>query len=126
MNPENTTAGQKIRSVPDLLRKEALAAVLVLVLVLLMSSVFDAPIEGPADPAGIPEEHVKAPWIFVGIQQMLRYLPPFSAGVLLPVAALVLLGLIPVLNRHARRTTTAVFLGIVTGFLVLTIWGYFR
>jgi len=126
VNQGNATSSQKIKSVPDLLRKEALAAVLVLALALLVSAVFDAPIEGPADPAGLPDENVKAPWIFVGIQQLLRYLHPLAAGVLFPLAAVVALCLVPLLSRYARRTAAVIFAGIVFGFLILTIWGYFR
>jgi ubiquinol-cytochrome c reductase cytochrome b subunit len=126
VNQQNSARHEKIPSVPHLLRKEALAAVLVLTLALLIATLFDAPIEGPADPSGIPDEHVKAPWIFVGIQQALRYFPPFGAGVLFPLAALALLGLIPFLNRNLPKITTAIFCGIVAAFLVLTVWGYIR
>jgi hypothetical protein len=125
VNQKNGATGNKIRSVPDLLRKEALAATVGLVLVFLVSVVLDAPIEGPVDPGGIPAEHVKAPWIFVGIQQMLRYLPAVLAGVLLPVAALIALGLIPWIPTLGRKAKGVVFFGIVLAFLVLTVWGYF-
>jgi hypothetical protein len=126
VNRENLATANKIKSVPDLLRKEALAAVVVLILVLLMSAAWDAPLEGPVDPGGLPAEHVKAPWIFVGIQQMLRYLPAVVAGVLLPVVALVALGLVPSMTAFGRRITGVVFFGIVLAFLTLTIWGYVR
>jgi ubiquinol-cytochrome c reductase cytochrome b subunit len=126
VNQENLTAAPKIKTVPDLLRKEALAAIVVLSLVFLVSAVWDAPIEGPADPGGIPAEHVKAPWIFVGIQQLLRYLPAVLAGVLVPVTVLIVLGFLPWTRPVGPRVRTVVFFGILFAFLLLTIWGYYR
>jgi quinol-cytochrome oxidoreductase complex cytochrome b subunit len=112
-----------MRTVPDLVRKEILAALAGLCTVFLLSVVLNAPLAGPADPAGIPPEHVKAPWIFVGIQQMLRYLPPFVAGVLLPLCALIVVAFLPFVpvGRLPART---VFFGIVVVCLILTVWGY--
>jgi len=86
----------------------------------------DAPIEAPADPQGIPASHVKAPWIFVGIQQMLRWWPPWLAGVAVPLAALVVLAGIPFLPRSGkvRIVATGVFVLLVALACMLTIWGY--
>jgi Cytochrome b(C-terminal)/b6/petD len=126
VNRENLTTSNKIKTMPDLLRKEALAAIASLALVSFVSAVWDAPISGPVVPGGIPPAQVKAPWIFVGIQQMLRYLPAFAAGVLLPVAALATLGIIPWMSGPWRKVGAALFFGIVLAFFVLTVWGYFR
>ena len=107
MKPVNPEQKSTTPSVPDLLRKEVLAAVLSISAVALLSAWLDAHLQGPADIAGIPPEHVKAPWIFVGIQQMLRWWPPWLAGVLLPAAALVTLAVIPVLPRHGFSAVIA-------------------
>jgi hypothetical protein len=110
--------------VPDLLRKEGLAALIALAAVGLLSVLVDAPIEGPADPSGLAAENVKAPWIFVGIQQMLRYLPPILAGIAIPAAVLLALALIPY-SCGNRILTRIVFWGIAGAVVVLTVWGYF-
>jgi hypothetical protein len=107
-------------------RKEALAALIVLVLACLVSAVADAPLEGPADPASITGQSVKAPWIFCGIQQMLHYISPVFAGFLLPLAALIMLALIPFSPKLGRLAVSVIFFSIVLISVLLTVWGYFR
>jgi len=109
--------------VPDLLRKEGLAALIALAAVVLLSAMVDAPIEGPSDPSGLAAEHVKAPWIFLGIQQMLRYFPPIVAGIAIPLGVLIALALVP--YAYGKRTLARVaFFGGVAAVIFLTIWGY--
>lgn len=100
-----------------------MAALIALTAVCLISAFSDAPLGAPADPAGIPAGDVKAPWIFIGIQQMLRFLPPFSAGVVLPLTGLALLGLLPFIPRNRRMLTFATFFGITIISVMLTVWG---
>lgn len=124
MNQEPANKTRKIRSVPDLLRKEGLAALIALAAVGALSVLVDAPIQGPADPAGLATEHVKAPWIFVGIQQLLRYLPPILAGIAIPVGVLLALAAVPYAHGN-RILTRVVFWGIAAAVVILTVWGYF-
>ncbi len=123
MNKVNRAAGPRIKSFPDLVRKEVLAAGIALAAVCLLSALFDAPLQGPADVGGLAASDVKAPWIFVGIQQVLKFLPALLAGVLLPLAAVLLVGAIPYLPEK-RRLRPLVFFGTALGTFVLTIWGY--
>jgi len=109
--------------VPDLLRKEGLAALIALAAVGLLSALVDAPIEGPADASGLAAEHVKAPWIFVGIQQMLRFLPPIVAGVAIPLGILLALALIPYAYGKPALIRVA-FFGVAATVIFLTVWGY--
>jgi len=113
----------RIKCAPDLIRKECVALVLSLAVVCLLGALVDAPLERPADPGGIPADNVKAPWVFVGIQYLLRFLPPFIAGVLLPIAALLFMAGIPFLpiGRKARRI---LFFGLLGAAVILTVWGY--
>jgi hypothetical protein len=130
----NTTQAQtqapknpNIRTVPALLQNEIVAALISLAVLCVISGLFDAPIEGPADPRGIPGDHVKAPWIFVGIQQLLKWLPPFIAGVLIPVAVMAALPVIPYTSPERGRVPLAVkllFVGLLAASCVLTLWGY--
>ena len=92
-----------------------------------MSAFFNAPLQGPADPSGIPAEDVKAPWIFVGIQQALRYLPALIAGILLPLAAVAALAVTPFLPRETpfqRKALWTLVFGTALVSLSLTVWGY--
>jgi hypothetical protein len=118
----------KIRSSPDLVRKEILAALVALTAVSLVSAVWDAPLQGPADPQGIPAQDVKAPWIFVGIQQMLRFASPFLAGVVIPVAALLIIATLAYLPQGKagwRITSKILFFALLLIGAALTLWGYF-
>ncbi len=80
----------KIRSVPDLVHKEALAALLASAVIMIFSALSDAPIQGPPDPSAPASTSIKAPWIFVGIQFMLKFIHPLLAGILIPSLALLL------------------------------------
>jgi hypothetical protein len=116
----------KIPSVPDLVRNEGLAALAAVAAVCVLSALLDAPVEGPADPSGIPAQTVKAPWIFLGIQQLLRYLPTILAGIVLPSAAIAALAVIPWISSDKRRLASGIFFTIVLLSGLLTLWGYIR
>jgi hypothetical protein len=70
--------------------------------VVIALSVFDAPLEGIANPIETPNP-AKAPWYFLGLQELLHYFPPIVAGVLLPGLVVVALAVIP----YARINLTA-------------------
>ena len=126
VGPASAVQARKTEGARELAHKEALAALIVLAVACLLSAVADAPLEGPADPGAIPSEAVKAPWIFCGIQQMLRYFSPVLAGFVLPLGAVFLVGLIPWVQRLGKAAGYSVFFAIVLALLVLTAWGYYR
>ncbi|MDD3473431.1 MAG: hypothetical protein PHS86_11655 [Syntrophaceae bacterium] len=90
---------------------------------MIISVLLNAPLEAPADPDGIPAENVKAPWIFVGIQQILKWLPAEIAGLILPSLAVLALCLIPYLNLNSFWRG-ALFVGVTLSIVVFTVWGY--
>lgn len=117
----------KTRSAPDLVRKEGLAVIASFAAVCLLAGLVDAPLDGPADTGGIPSDDVKAPWIFVGIQFMLRHISALIAGIIIPLVLLLTLALIPFLPRktsYQRSALTVLFLGACAIAVALTIWGY--
>ena len=76
----------------------AVVAVEILALALvLISLVWDAPLEGLADPMHTPNP-AKAPWYFLGLQELLHYFPPVVAGVIIPGLVVLALIVIPYFN----------------------------
>lgn len=84
---------------PYLLRVELLAAIVTTVLLLVWSILVNAPLGEPANPA-VTMNPAKAPWYFVGLQEMLVYFDPWFAGVVLPALIVVGLMLFPYLDAN--------------------------
>jgi hypothetical protein len=62
---------------------------------------WDAPLEGLADPLHTPNP-AKAPWYFLGLQELLHYFPPVVAGVLIPTLVVLALIVIPYFNVNVQ------------------------
>jgi quinol-cytochrome oxidoreductase complex cytochrome b subunit len=121
---------------PHLVFRELIAVLLVTFLLIVVSLFFDAPLEGPADPTHSPNP-AKAPWYFLGLQELLVYFDPWLAGVVLP--GIIILGLmaIPYLDQNAQNRGTYAFarrwfpisafsFGLAMWFVLIAIGGVFR
>ena len=75
---------------PFLLRIEFLAAIIVTIILMVWSITLSAPLEEPANP-NLTMNPAKAPWYFLGLQEMLVYFDPWIAGVVMPT--LIIIGL---------------------------------
>jgi hypothetical protein len=75
---------------PYLLRIEFLAALIVTVVLFVWSITLNAPLEEPSNP-NLTMNPAKAPWYFLGLQEMLVYFDPWIAGVVMP--SLIIVGL---------------------------------
>jgi uncharacterized membrane protein len=75
---------------PYLVRIEFLAAVIVTVVLYAWSILLNAPLEEPANP-NLTMNPSKAPWYFLGLQEMLVYFDPWIAGVVMP--SIIMIGL---------------------------------
>lgn len=87
-------AEELVPTAPHLLIREAVAAQTVIILLALISFFCNAPLEGIANPQHTPNP-AKAPWYFLGLQELLHYFPPVVAGVLIPALTVVALVVIP-------------------------------
>lgn len=83
-----------VTTAPHLLLREVILVELVLLFLAVISLLFNAPLEGIADPYHTPNP-AKAPWYFLGLQEMLHYFPPIVAGILLPSFVVLALVVIP-------------------------------
>ncbi len=91
--PENT-----VPAYPRAFRAEMAVVMIVVAVCLVLAFFFDAPLKEKANPL-IPENPAKAPWYFLGIQELVSY-SAFTGGVLLPGLVLLGLALIPFLDRE--------------------------
>jgi len=96
-----SVAGEKIDVWPHLVSREFLAALSALLVLVVWSVVLDAPLQPLADPHTTPNP-AKAPWYFVGLQEMLVYFDPWVAGVLLPLIVIFGLAAMPYLDPNPR------------------------
>ena len=89
---------------PHLLTIEFLSAVAMSIFLLLLGLFINAPLEELANPNVTPAV-AKAPWYFLGLQELLAYFHPTVAGALTPAAVLVGSALIPYLDRRNLHST---------------------
>ena len=117
---------------PHLLTIEFLAAAAMSVFLLVMGLIVNAPLEEMANPNVTPEV-AKAPWYFLGLQELLAYFHPTVAGAIVPLFVLVGAALIPFVERGnpqavrpSERKTAVVLFTLFCAFgLVLTFLGIF-
>jgi hypothetical protein len=126
-NPVEKDYSEKVLVWPDLVYSELICMIVLSALLIVWSLLLRAPLLQPANPALTPNPS-KAPWYFVGLQELLTFSDAWNVGVLVP--ALIILGLmaIPYLDRNptgsgyyslrGRRFTCCIFL---FGFLQLWI-----
>src|SRR5688572_26845179 len=87
----------RIHTWPYLVRLEFLTGLIVMTVMTVWSIAIDAPLEEPANPNKTPNPS-KAPWYFLGLQEMLVYFDPWHAGVVLPTLIIVGLMVIPFID----------------------------
>ena len=112
---------------PFLLRVEFLAAIIVTIILMVWSITLNAPLEEPANP-NLTMNPAKAPWYFLGLQEMLVYFDPWIAGVVMPTLIIIGLMVIPYIDPNPlgagyytlkqRRFAIATF---CFGFVVLWV-----
>ncbi|MGA2415237.1 MAG: hypothetical protein ABSF59_12355 [Candidatus Sulfotelmatobacter sp.] len=83
-----------IQTFPEVLFRAAVAIQVLAIALVWIALIFNAPLEGLADPSHTPNP-AKAPWYFLGLQEMLHYFPPMVAGVLVPGLVVMALIVIP-------------------------------
>jgi hypothetical protein len=93
----------QVQTYPEVLFRAALAIELLAMALVLVSLFFNAPLEGIADPTHTPNP-AKAPWYFLGLQELLHYFPPVVAGVLVPGLLIIALVVIPYFNINIEAS----------------------
>ncbi len=125
--PLEKQESEKVWVWPDLVYTELICMVVLSIVLMAWSVFLLAPIEQPANPTDSPNPS-KAPWYFLGLQEMLVYFDPWLAGVVLPTLIIVGLIAIPYIDTNPkgngyftwreRKFEVGIFL---FGFLILWV-----
>src|SRR3972149_1234336 len=85
---------EMVMTFPNLVIKEVIAFQIMVIVLAFISLLVDAPLEWIANPGHTPNP-AKAPWYFLGLQELLHYFPPVVGGVILPALAVIALIVVP-------------------------------
>jgi quinol-cytochrome oxidoreductase complex cytochrome b subunit len=115
---------------PHMLVRHVVVALGTCATVLALGVAFAAPLRGLADPNLTPEP-AKAPWYFAGLQELLSHFDPLVAGILIPTGAVIVLLLLPYIDRNPstiareRKVAIVIFSSLLAIAVVLTVIGTF-
>ena len=120
---------------PDLIFSEFICTIAIWCVLLVWSIVLKAPLEEPANPVETPNPS-KAPWYFLGLQEMLVYYDPWLAGVVLPGLIVVGLIVLPYIDmnpkgngyytfKERKFAITTFLFGFLILWVLLIIYGTF-
>ncbi len=122
--------GDRVHTWPHFLFEEFIAMLILFAGLLVFSSLINAPLRELANPNLTPNPS-KAPWYFLGLQELLRYFHPMVAGITIPTFILVGLAAVPYVDRNPsvkpgdRKIAITMFTLLFMFGAVLTIIGSF-
>ena len=133
---ENDQKIKKILTLPNLVTRELICALIVTGLFSLAAIFFNAPLEDLPSPTRMPSP-TKAPWYFLGLQELLVYFDPWLAGVIIPSLIVVGLCAVPYVDANPkevgrfdyskRKVPMLLFtLGMVVWFGLIIVGEFFR
>ncbi|MBI4971951.1 MAG: cytochrome C [Candidatus Omnitrophica bacterium] len=125
---EASESKDKLYTWPHLVYIELLCMIIATIVLVVWAIYLKAPLEAPANPTVSPNPS-KAPWYFLGLQEMLVYFDPWIAGVLLPSMIIIGLMAIPYIDRNPKgsgyfsfKERKWIITGFLFGFLILWIF----
>ena len=128
---------KKLETWPNLIVREYIGAILMLIVLVAWAILQNAPLEVIANPNVTPNPS-KAPWYFLGLQELLVYFDPWIAGVVLP--GIIIMGLIaiPYIDPDPKKgvgfysmkerpfANTIFLIGMAAWFILIVIGTYMR
>jgi len=126
---------REVHTWPYLMRMELIVAIIVTIILMVWSLTLNAPLEEPSNP-NVTMNPAKAPWYFLGLQEMLVYFDPWIAGVVMPTLIIVGLMVVPYIDSnplgngyytyHQRRFAIWTFLvGFIGLWVAMIVIGTF-
>ena len=129
--------GEQRMAFPHLLLREAIVFQVLTVVLVMVALLWDAPLEQLANPLLTPNP-AKAPWYFLGLQELLHDFPPLVAGILIPGLVILALVVIPYFHVNIsgeplwtsnRQRRLGIFLVILAAlfalFVAVSAWTLF-
>jgi quinol-cytochrome oxidoreductase complex cytochrome b subunit len=124
---------RRVPAWPHLLFRELVLFMVVVAIINGAALLFDAPLEGPADPTRTPNP-ARAPWYFLGLQELVHY-GALLGGVVVPSLLVLALMLLPYVDHQPagigvwfareRRFANSVFAVVVLAVVYFTVVGTF-
>jgi len=121
---------ERVTTIPHLVSREAIFAVCWLAILFVWSMLVPAPLEGIANPAVSPNP-AKAPWYFMGIQELLLHFHPLIGAVVIPALGLGMLALLPFYDFsmasvgvyfRSKRGQAASMLAAGLSLIIIPVW----
>jgi hypothetical protein len=121
--------GKQLMSYPHVILREAIAFQILVIALVVVSLLWDAPLEQLANPLLTPNP-AKAPWYFLGLQELLHYFPPLVAGIIIPTLVVSALIVIPYFNVNIqgellwtanRAARFRVFMAILAALVIFLV-----
>lgn len=121
---------ERVTTIPNLVRREGVFAAAWLALLVVWAMLIQAPLEGIANPLVSPNP-AKAPWYFLGIQELLLHFHPFVAAVVIPGLGMAALALLPFYDVRpdsigvyfrSRRGRSLAVLAVGLALLLVPAW----
>jgi hypothetical protein len=118
-----------VMTYPEGILRAVVAVQILTIALVVISLIWNAPLEELADPMHTPNP-AKAPWYFLGLQELLHYFPPVVAGVIIPGLVVAALIVIPYFNINVesegiwlknRGTRMRIFAAVLTVFSILML-----
>jgi cytochrome b/b6/petD-like protein len=123
--------GPQLMTYPHLLVRETIAFEVLVIVMVIVALFWDAPLEQLANPLLTPNP-AKAPWYFLGLQELLHFFPPFVAGILIPTLVVIALIVIPYFHVNvegepiwSRKPARNLRIVVATVVVLLAFLAYF-
>lgn len=95
--PQSSEEEKYVTTIPHLVAKEFVAALVLIAVLFILALLFNAPLLEKANP-NISPNPAKAPWYFMGIQELILHLHPLFSAIIIPFTVLIAALLVPYLN----------------------------
>ena len=98
---ESSTENKLVTTLPNLVLREFVVALILIAMILLFAIFIDAPLMDKANPAFSPNP-AKAPWYFEGLQELMLHFHPLFAAILIPLMVIAILIFLPYFQYDSK------------------------